>query len=408
MISIHRLIYNGYSSEDFDLCCQLAFDSDSGESNSYLSREAVASETYRGDLKRVHSYKFTESLAPTITFVDKNFGDFDLERQRKVLKWLTSKDTASFLTVYHDDSEVVSYEILGGFTEIQTYKLGNGRVVGFTAVFESVAPWAFSALQTMTKDVTKEIDTTMYYWTSTLVSGTSVPQYLLTQVQTPKIGTIVYSVQSAIIGSIITAEPTFYGAISKINADGSYVVNNTTFKLTQQGTKTKHSYDNKIIINLETDDPQNAVYPRITIQEQGIVVAIKYAMGDQDTWVDGSVFQDTNTNIFYWVDAKGEKHTSTSNTSEFNTTSVSIKNIHIDDIAKVTVFDTLVKKNTGDETVVLDGANRVVSSSSESRIFGDDFSWNWTPLYEGKNELSFVGNCTVTVEYRYPIKCGEF
>ena len=67
--------------------------------------------------------------------------------------------------------------------------------------------------------------------------------------------------------------------------------------------------------------------------------------------------------------------------------------------------------------VVLDGANKVVSNYSidesgketmDIRIFGDDFSWNWIPLYEGKNELSFVGNCTVTIEYRYPIKCGEF
>ena len=182
MISVHRLIYNSYSSKDFDLCCQLAFDSDSGETSAFLSREAVASETHRGDFKRVSSYKYSESFAPTITFIDKNFGDFDFDRQRKILKWLTSKDTASFLTVYHDDSEVVSYEILGGFTEIQTYKMGNGRVVGFTAVFESIAPWAFSSLYTISKDVSNPLD-------------------------------------------------------------------------------------NKIIINLETDDPQNAVYPRITIQQ---------------------------------------------------------------------------------------------------------------------------------------------
>lgn len=332
MISIHRLIYNGYSSEDFDLCCQLAFDSDNGEGNSYLSREAIASETYRGDFKRVSSYKYSESLAPTITFIDKDFGNFDLERQRKILKWLTSKDAISFLTVYHDDSEVVSYEILGGFTEIQTYKLGNGRVVGFTAVFESIAPWAFSPLQTITKNV---------------------------------------------------SSPT----------------------------------DNKITINLETDDPQSAVYPRITIQQDSTtnIITINHEMGDKDTWVEGSVFKYGNN--FYWVDAKGVKHTSTSDTSGFDTTSVSIRNIHTDDYGEVTAFDTLVKNNIKGEKIILDGANRVVSnyiideSGKEivgTRIFGDDFSWNWIPLYEGKNELSFVGNCIVTIQFRYPIKCGEF
>lgn len=322
MISIHRLIYNGYSSEDFDLCCKLAFDSDSGETSTFLSREAVASETYRGDIKRVSSYKYSESLAPTITFIDKNFGDFDLDRQRKILKWLASKDTTSFLTIYHDDSDVVSYEILGGFTEIQTYKMGNGRVVGFTAVFESVAPWAFSPIYTITKNVSSPID-------------------------------------------------------------------------------------NKITINLETDDPQNAVYPRITIQQDSTtnIITINHTMGDTDTWVEGSVFKYGST--YYWVDSKGVKHTSTTNNSGLQTTSVSIRNTHTDDFGNVSTFDSLVKNNIKGEAVVLDGANRVVSSSS-TRIFGDDFSWNWTPLYEGKNELSFVGNCIVTIEYRIPIKCGEY
>ena len=323
MISVNRINYAGYSSQDFDLKTCLSFDSDSGETETYLNREAVASESYRGDFKRVHNYKYNETLAPTLTFIKNDFKDFSLEEQRKVLKWLTSKDVVSFLTVYHDDSEVISYEILGGFTEIQTYKLGNGRVVGFTAVFESIAPWAFSPLNTITKDVS-------------------------------------------------------------------------------------NASDNKITINLETDDSQNAVYPRVTIQQDSTtnVISINHEMGDQDNWVEGSVFY--NGTNYYWIDAKGVKHTSTTNTSDFDTTSVSIRNTHTDDYGKVTVFDTLMKNNIKGETVVLDGANRVVSSSSESRIFGDDFSWNWTPIYEGKNELSFVGNCTVTIEYRYPIKCGEY
>ena len=322
MISVNRIEFNNYSSVDFDLKTCLAFEGDSGETSTYLNREAVASETYRGDFKRVSSYKYSESLAPTIMFIDKDFGDFNLERQRKILKWLTSKDTVSFLTVYHDDSEVISYEILGGFTEIQTYKLGNGRVVGFTAIFESIAPWAFSPLQTITKNVS-------------------------------------------------------------------------------------NPSDNKITINLETDDLQSAVYPRITIQQDSNtnIITVDHAMGDQDTWVEGSVFKYGST--YYWVDATSVKHTSTTNTSNFNTTSVSIKNIHTDDYDKISVFDTLVKNNIKGETVVLDGANRVVSSSS-TRIFGDDFSWDWLPLYEGENELSFVGNCVVTIEYRTPIKCGEF
>lgn len=324
MISVNRLIYNGYSSQDFDLICDLSFDSDDGETNTYLSREAVASETYRGDFKRVSSYKYSEVFAPKITFIDKDFGEFDVERQRKILKWLTSKDTASFLTVYHDDSEVVSYEILGAFIDIQTYKNGNGRVIGIVATYESISPWAFSPLYTITKDV---------------------------------------------------SNPT----------------------------------DNKITINLETDDIM-PVYPRITIQQDSLTSVVRVSDVDDIPWTEGTVYQLTGNNKYYWIDVDGvNKHIlEDNNTSNFDTTSVVIRNTYTDDKGNISVFDTLVKNNVKGEKVTLDGANRVVSSSSEGRIFGDDFSWNWTPLYEGKNELSFVGNCTVTIEYRYPIKCGEF
>ena len=164
--------------------------------------------------------------------------------------------------------------------------------------------------------------------------------------------------------------------------------------------------NNKITINLETDDSA-AVYPRITIQQKdGNIITINHAMGDTDNWVDGSVFKYNNN--YYWIDAKGIKHTSTTNTSGLNTTSVAVRNIYTSDNGDVSAFDTLVKNNVMGEKIVLDGANKVVSSSSTTRIFGDDFTWNWIPLYDGKNELSFVGNCTVTVEFRHPIKCGEF
>lgn len=326
MISVNRLVYAGYSSQDFDLICDLSFDSDDGEVSTYLSREAVASETHRGDFKRVSSYKYSEVLAPTITFIDKDFGEFDFDRQRRILKWITSKDTASFLTIYHDDSEVISYEILGGFTEIQTYKTGNGRVVGFTATFESISPFAFSPLYTLTKNV---------------------------------------------------ASPS----------------------------------DNKITINLETDDLM-PVYPRITIQQSdNIIIDVNHAMKDDDeeVWVDGTVYHYKAGNMYYWVDTNGVRKDLNTNTSQIDTTSVFIQNIHTDDKGNETKFTSLVKNNIKNETVILDGANRVVSSSRiDGRIFGDNFSWNWLPLYEGKNELSFVGNCMVTLEYRIPIKCGEF
>lgn len=332
MIAANRIIYNELSSLDFDLIVDVAFDSDNGGTTSFLNRDAVASESYNGHFRRVHNYKYNEVFSPKFTFVKKDFSEFSFEEQERVLSWLTSKTTPSFLTVYYDDSEVISWEALGGWVEIETYKTTNRQTIGIQAVFEATTPWALSPLYTIIKNVSNPTDST-------------------------------------------------------------------------------------ITIHLETDDPQSAVYPRITIQQDNStnVIKIGHVMTDTDDWVEGSVFYfDGN---YYWIDAQGEKHTSAANTSNFETTSVSIRNICTDDKGAISVFNTLVKNNIKGETVVLDGANRVISnylindSGKETigtRIFGNDFSWNWTPLYKGKNELSFVGNCTVTIEYRCPIKCGEF
>ena len=326
MISPYRVTYNTYSSEDFDLICDLAFDSDSGATSSFLSREAVASETYRGAIRHVSSYKYTESFAPTITFIDKNFEDFDVERQRKILKWLTSKDTPSFLNVYHDDSEVVSYAILGAFTECNTYKLDNGRVVGFQCVFTSIMPYALSDIHTIIRDVSSPA--------------------------------------------------------------------NSTFT-----------------INLETDEPQQPIYPRITIQQNSTtsVVNVNKAMGDMDIWYPNTVYYYDAGNKYYWVDSQGVRHTSSTNDSGFETSTAVITNIHTDDYGNKKVFESVVTNNVRGETVVLDGTNKVVSSSrSIGRIFGGDFDFNWIPMYEGNNKITVVGNCTVTLDWRSPIKIGEY
>jgi hypothetical protein len=326
MISIHRFTYNDYSSRDFHLLCEFAFDSDEGDTETFLAREAIMSETYRGDIQRVTSYKYTEVFAPTISLIDENFGEISPDRQRKILKWLTSCNTPSFLTVYHDDSAIISYEILGAPTEIQTYKSGNGRVIGFTFVFSSIMPWALSPVYKITKDV---------------------------------------------------SNPT----------------------------------DSIIPIILATDDATSPVYPKITINQASLtsIVTINHAMTDLDTWVDNTIYYYPTNNKYYWIDSNGTKHTSSTNDSNIEFSSVAIKNTYTDNSGNKHTFNTLIKNNIKGETVVLDGANRVISSSrANGRIFGNDFDFEWIPLYEGKNELLFVGNCTVTIEYRTVVKCGNY
>ena len=324
MIAVNRIKYSNFSSIDLDLIVDVSFDSDNGEMSTYLNREAIASESYRGEFKRVYGYKYNEVFSPKFTFIKNNFEDFSITDVRRVLSWLTSKQTASFCSVYYDDSEVIAYEILGAFTEINTYKLANNRTVGITATFESITPYAFSPLKTVTKDI-------------------SNPE------------------------------------------------------------------DNTITIKLATDEPNSPVYPRITLKQDSStnVITINHAMTDADNWIEGSVFYFDGH--YYWVGADGVKYTRTTNDSNIETMSMSITNVYRSEDGASYGFDTVVKNNIKNETVVLDGANKIVSSSrNNGRIFGDDFDWQWIPLYEGVNELSFIGNGVVTIEWREPIKCGEF
>jgi hypothetical protein len=123
-------------------------------------------------------------------------------------------------------------------------------------------------------------------------------------------------------------------------------------------TKTITSTDNKITIDIDTDD-NKPIYPRVTIQAN-------------------------NTNIKFT-----NKHTDFFNVSK-SYNSLALTN------------------NTSGEKVIVDGANKIILSSNTKRIFGDDFNWVWLELYDGKNEITIEGNCTVTLEWREVRKVGEY
>ena len=154
MISPKKIVFNGKSNEDFELICDLCFESgDKGETSSFLSRKAVKTETYNGAFSRSYGMKYDEVLAPQITLMKRNFEDFTFEEQRAVLSWLTSKRTTGYMDVYMTEDDVAtnspSYCLLGGVTKIETYKLGNNRTVGIIFTFESLHPYALSPIQTV-------------------------------------------------------------------------------------------------------------------------------------------------------------------------------------------------------------------------------------------------------------------
>lgn len=330
MINPHRIKYMGIFSNELnmpDLIMDVAFDSDDGEMQTYLNRSAVQSESYDGRYKNTVRYKYDEVFAPKFTFMKNNFEDFSMEEVRLILKYLTGTDTTSLLEVYYDDSNVVSWAAIGGWTEIQLYKIANSRTVAVTAVFSSIMPFALSDLYTVTKEI-------------------------------------------------------------------------------------KDATDNKITIEIDTDD-NKPVYPRITIREKGSVVRIPTGetLNALSDMVENTVY--FNGITYYWKTVPGtdDKYFNSSTTNpDLPTASVRFRNTHTDFFNQKKVFEpVIVKNNNTTENIVVDGANKIISSDSVNRIFGNDFvNWQWLELYDGKNEITIEGNCEVTLEWREIRKIGEY
>lgn len=341
MIAAKVIEYNTFKSTYFNLIADVAFDSDEGESDSFLEREAISTENYNGKLKRVYGYKYTNTFSPKFTFVKEDFSDITRDELRAIYAWLTGKSTPSFLTVYDQDGNSVLFECLGAFIEPKPYKLANNRTVGVTAVFESVLPWAVSQLNSY--DLT-------------------TPTYDQTAIQPD---TLSYTTQE---------------------------------------------------IKVKSDDLDSPVYPKITINQcpKNLMVSVNTPPTNVQELFSNTMYTHYNTadktTTYYYIDKDGNLASTTKTDdgaveiSGLETTSIKIINTYDDKQYIVTIIH-----NIAGETIVLDGANKIVHSERWSgRTFGSDFNWNWLPLYNGINNIEVIGNCQVTLEFRTPIKIGEW
>lgn len=456
MISPNRIRFGGVFSNELnmpDLIMDCAFDSDNSEVSTFLTRKAVASESYDGRNRRINSFKYTENFAPKFTFLKKDFEDFTQEEVRSILKYLTSKDTTGLLEAYDDDSNVISWASIGNFSEIQLYKIANKRVVGVTAVWDSCMPFALSDLYTVTKTISSTVNTTMYRWTPTSNSGTTMPTYVLSSNRTLAVGDKLYTFTGDNIDTIQKENMSSYGTISAAS-NGIYTVNQLDFTMSSATAVIVQNMNNKIIIEIDTDD-NKPVYPRIQIQHNGSVVRIPdgttlnnlsnmventaYFNGttyywksservssatkpnynwemvtvetdysDNDVIDKDKIYYYKKSETYYWIEPY-YFHESTTNPN-LATTSVRFTNTHTDFLNQSTVLDsTIVKNNNTTEIITLDGANRIISSNIVNRIFDDDFvDWRWLPLLDGKNEITVEGNCTATFWWREVRKVGEY
>ena len=334
MISANRLRFCGIFSNELnipDLITDCAFESDNSEVGTFLTREAVTTESYDGRNRKNSMFKYTEVFEPKFTFLKKDFGDFTQEEVRALLKYLTQTDTTGLLEIFYDDNNVVSWCVAGNFSEINLHKLANSRTVGVTATFSSCTPFALSDLYTVTKTVSS-------------------------------------------------------------------------------------ATNNKITINIDTDD-NKPVYPQITINHgynnephsvvnipEGTVLTYLSDMVENTVYFNGTTY--------YWKteDSVDPIYFRSSTASpNLSTTSVKFTNTHTDFFNQITVLEpTIIKNNNTTEIITLDGANKIVSSNSVRRIFGDDFNLKHLELHDGKNEIVIEGNCEVTLSWREVRKIGEY
>lgn len=378
MVSPQKIRYNNIFSDiglgALDIILDVSFDSDNGAMSSYLNRSAVASESHDGRYKNTTRYKFDELFSPQFTIVKKDFSDFAQEEVRQVLKYLTSTDKPALLEVYYDGaSDTVDWACIGGWTSIETYKIANNRTVGILAKFEAITPYAMSDIYQVTIDESTEYKTTI-----NIDTDDNQPVY-------PRI-----TMQQN--GSVINipADKTFNNILDMAD----YVEDTVYYNETTYYWKTSEP-----VWRSESTKPN---------YEGWTTVEVFRAYTEDDTYANNTFYHYSVGNMYYWIDPYSF-HSSDKNPN-LQTTSVKIKNQHYDLLDRASSPVTMiVKNNTPTERVVVDGANKVISTDRTRRIFGDDFvDWNWLSLYDGKNEITVEGNCEVTLEYRTVIKCGEY
>lgn len=149
-----------------------------------------------------------------------------------------------------------------------------------------------------------------------------------------------------------------------------------------------------------TDDIDSLIYPKITIVPEGKIITIDSEDFFNQNYVDKTVYKYDGK--FYWKDENTSFTAQSEDTSNITTTGIYIVN------ETVGGLPTTLGNIGTNETVVIDGVNKIISSSNADKVLGTNFSWRWLGLQRGVNQIKVVGNCKVTFEWRDIIKVGQF
>ena len=139
------------SKEDFSLMiAHFADNADSGETDTFLTTSAVYSDSYDGTRKKIYGARYDAVAEVQITVIKQDGTDFGIDDNRKILRWLTGSRQATWMDFYIGDE--VKYRLLGRVKSVSQYKM-DARIPGLILTFESVSPYGYSSLQTVTMSV---------------------------------------------------------------------------------------------------------------------------------------------------------------------------------------------------------------------------------------------------------------
>lgn len=358
MISPYKIKFRNQTNIDYDLICGGAFDSDSGNTESFFNKEAVSTNIYDGSRRNVHGYNYTEVMNVSITLIKQDYSDITDKENRKIISWLTGSNKVEELTVYKDDSEVISYRLIGNVTNIEQYKLANNRVVGYVISFENISPYAFSPVRTITKTITTPE-------TFTLKCRSDVYEKHLFPRITMALGESIYLP--------INEDPM---------ADTFEMLPNTVYE-----------YEGAHYVKINGQKHTLSICPTsIDKQTADASTVDTYCLSMSDKTVYKGVYANS---AYGWqkVAVVGA--------------SFEISNTYYEDGHDVTVKST-VTDCYANEIITFDGDNKLISSSrTPMRIIGDSFNWEWLYLIPGDNSITISGSGTVMFEWVEPIKIGN-
>ena len=387
MINAHHLIFNGFSTEDFDVIPYLSFDGDDGATSSFLSLEGVYTEHYDGH-HTIHRAKYNEVFTPRFTLIKKDESDFDATENRKILSWLTSSEKPGWLEVYNDDSNVLEWRVFGCITSVEQYKLGNGRVVGYEFEIEGSHPYAHSRefiypeVHATIAEISNNDETNDYlqvYGTESFTITCNTDEY--NKLIYPK---VVIDFNGANIYFPVSAKPN----------DSDYMIPNVIYTYTDGTTQ-------KYYVSISIDDA--------LLRTE--VLPIAEGSNPSQALVIG------NYNTYFYV-KNGREHTikrivNNQGVDEWETVvkvGAAIKiNTSYTLNGEPTTKEIIVKGVALGERIILDGTNKIISVVPDDsvRIIGDDFNWEWLPLAYGDNNITITGNCAVQTRWIEPRKVGS-